>query len=74
VKDLLATPSTISIELNAPAIIKFITETGIVSTVKGERATYNIPQRDGNPSLMYVRIEVEDDSGERLFLQPVTYK
>ena len=54
--------------------IKFITEAEIVSTVKRERATYDIPQRDGSPSLMYVRIEVEDDSGERLFLQPVVYK
>ena len=74
VKDFSATESAISIEVSSPAIIKFITETGIVSTVKGERATYDIPQRDGSPSLMYVRIEVEDDSGERLFLQPVMYK
>jgi len=74
VKNFSATQSTISIALNTPAIIKFITETGIVSTVKGQRATYDIPQKGGSPGLVYVRIEVEDDSGERIFLQPVMYK
>ena len=73
VKDFSATESAISIALNAPATIKFITETEIVSTVTGKCATYDIPQRDGSPGLRYVRIEVEDDSGERLFLQPVMY-
>jgi hypothetical protein len=74
VRDFSATESTISIAVNAPAMIKFITETEIASIVKGECATYDIPQRDGSPDVMYVRIEIEDDSGERLFLQPVVYK
>tara|TARA_Y100000588_G_scaffold242060_1_gene256121 strand:- start:118 stop:1275 length:1158 start_codon:yes stop_codon:yes gene_type:complete len=74
VTDVSATASAISIGVNTPATIKFITETGIASTVKGEHATYDIPQNDGSPGVVYVRIEVEDDSGERLFLQPVLYK
>lgn len=68
-----ATESTVSIELNAPATIKFITETGIVSTVEGTLATYHIPQKNRKPDIIYVRVEVEDGSGERLFLQPIMY-
>jgi len=66
-----ASASAISIEVSSPAMIQFITEAGVVRTVEGERAAYRVPQRDGCPSPTYVRIEVADGSGERLFLQPV---
>ena len=62
-----------SVGVSAPATISFVTEAGVVSTVEGERATYEIPRKDGSPGLTYVRIQVADDSGERLFLQPVVY-
>jgi hypothetical protein len=74
VKDFSATASSISIELNALSTIKFITETGLVLKVEADRASYQIPQKEGHPDVMYVRIEVEDPSGERLFLQPVRFK
>ncbi len=73
VRDLSATRSAISIGVSAPATISFVTEAGVVSAVEGERATYEIPRKDGSPGLTYVRIQVADDSGERLFLQPVVY-
>ncbi|MDP6778442.1 MAG: hypothetical protein QGI83_16930 [Candidatus Latescibacteria bacterium] len=73
VTDLSATESAVSIAVNAAATIRFIAEAGIVAEVNGERATWEIPQKGGRPYAKYVRIEVEDDSGERLFLQPILY-
>ena len=73
VTDLSATESTISVGISASATITFVTEAGIVSTVEGDSATYEIPQRNGGPDLVYVRIQVADESGERLFLQPIVY-
>jgi len=42
--------------------------------VRGSRAVYSIPVEDGELQTVYVRIEIEDESGERLFLQPVIYQ
>ncbi len=39
----------------------------------GENAVYELPRKNGTPDLVYVRVEVKDDSGDRLFLQPVMY-
>jgi len=74
IRDFAATKSAVSVDVSAPARVNFITEAGQVATVEGEQAKYDIPHRDGRPNLAYVRIEIEDDSGERLFLQPVIYK
>ena len=41
--------------------------------VTGNYFDYAIPHQDATPDLTYVRVEIADDSGERLFLQPVMY-
>ncbi len=73
VREFSATESRVSIEVSAPATIRFTTEAGTARTAEGECATYDVPQRDGGPVPKYVRVEVADDSGERLILQPVMY-
>lgn len=70
IRDLTATERAISVQVSTPARIAFITEAGRVPAVEGERATLDLP----TPGPTFVRIEVEDDTGERLFLQPVRYK
>lgn len=73
IRDFWATGSGVSVSVSTPARIKFITEAGLVATVEGEQARYDLPQKKGRPSPIYIRVEVEDDAGERLFLQPVSY-
>ena len=69
-----ASETSVSLEVNLSATIKFISEAGNVKTVKGKKASFNIAQNNGKPNLKYVRIEVSDETGERLFLQPVIYQ
>ncbi|SVC59722.1 uncharacterized protein METZ01_LOCUS312576, partial [marine metagenome] len=33
-----------------------------------------VPQTNGTAAFVYVRVEVEDREGERLFLQPVRFE
>ena len=73
IRDFTATDSAISVSISAPARIKFITEAGPARTIAGKSATYELPQKNGALALRYVRVEIEDDSGERLFLQPVMW-
>jgi len=73
ITDFAATDVLISVSTNATATIKFISEAGTMSTIRGDSAAFEIPRRNGSADLTYVRIEVEDGSGERLFLQPVMY-
>ena len=69
-----ATSTSVSVTTNSPAEIKFITDRGPTETVRGNRAAYDIPVEDGKPQVVYVRVEISDESGERLFLQPVIYQ
>ena len=73
IRDFEVTDSSISVSTNATARIKFVTEAGLARAIIGERAIYELTRRNGVPDWTYVRVEVEDDSGERLFLQPVTW-
>ncbi len=73
ISDYTVTGSSISVTTSAAARIKFITEAGLARTITGPSATYQLPERSGTPGVKFVRVEVEDDSGERLFLQPVTW-
>jgi hypothetical protein len=68
-----ATESSVSVTTNRVATFTFITERGIAERINGESAMYELPQKNGAPDLVFVRVEVEDHSGERLFLQPVMY-
>ena len=73
ISDYTVTGSLISVTTSATARIKFITEAGLARTITGPSATYQLPDMSGVPGVKFVRVEVEDDSGERLFLQPVTW-
>jgi len=73
VTHLRATETEISVETNGAAEITFITNEGIAKTVTGTTGSYEIPMKNGNPKVIYTRIEVADESGERLFLQPVMH-
>ena len=69
-----ATESSIAVRANRKARVKFISDKGLEKTSEGESATYRMPKKDGSPALTFIRVEVDDDSGERLFLQPVMYR
>ena len=73
IRDFSVTDSSISVSTNLTARIKFITGAGVASTVTGNSATYELGRDNSTPEVTYVRVEVEDDSGERLFLQPVMW-
>ena len=69
-----ATGTAVSLTVSRAARITFITNEGTAKTVTGTTAAYRIPIKDGKAGIVYVRVEVADDSGERLFLQPVMYQ
>ncbi len=69
-----ATPLRVSVAANAAARFRFIVDGNLAKTVEGRGAAYEVPETNGVPELTYVRVEVEGDSGERLFLQPVMYR
>ena len=66
-----ATASDVSVHLSAPARIRFITEAGCVAVAHGTQATYATRDEPGRPPPTFVRVEADDETGERLFLQPV---
>lgn len=68
-----ATNAAISVQLNRAAKVRFISDAGELCSGTGERMACDIPQKNGAPGVTYVRVEVSDDSGERLFLQPVMW-
>ena len=74
VTDLTVTSRRVSVTVSAAARIRFIADGCLAQAVEGCSAAFEIPGRDGVPDLTYVRVEVEDDSGERLFLQPTMYR
>ena len=63
----------VHVRLNAPAKIKFVSEAGVVQEASGTGASYSLPTSNGKPDLVYLRVEVSEDSGERLFLQPLLF-
>lgn len=69
-----ATESRVSMEVSRKAEIRFVTNAGVARTVAGTSGAYELPLRDGKTDTVFVRVEVEDGSGERLFLQPVIYQ
>ncbi|OGV45872.1 MAG: hypothetical protein A2017_20940 [Lentisphaerae bacterium GWF2_44_16] len=71
VRNFAVTENSISVEVNISSAIKFITENGIVNVVEGKKGEYKIPMKNNIPDILFVRVEIEDNSGERLFLQPV---
>lgn len=66
--------SEASVKLNSSARVRFVSDRGVLLDVVGKSASCNLPQVDGKANLIYLRIEVLEDSGERLFLQPVLFK
>lgn len=67
------TESSIFVSVNRKASITFITQTGVVRTVDGESASYPLRPNAGDSNPLFVRVEVADNQGERLFLQPVVF-
>ncbi len=69
-----ATETSVSVTLSAAAEIRFVADAVVVKTGQGDEGAFAVPQKDGSAAVSYVRVEVRDeDSGERLFLQPVRY-
>lgn len=60
--------STLKVKTNMDATFKFISESGMIYTTKGYEANYQIPNH-----CIFLRVEIEDNSGERLFLQPIMF-
>jgi len=73
IRDFSVTNSSISVVTNAKARIRFIADARLAKEVVGDSATYRPPGKKGGSGVTYVRVEVEDDAGERLFLQPVMW-
>jgi hypothetical protein len=73
ITDFAATDRSIFVRTNKTAAITFITDSGRVQSTDGDNAVYKMTS-DGEPSApVFVRVEVEDETGERLFMQPVIY-
>ena len=63
----------LSVATSIVATIRFITNDGEVNSVTGTEGVFDIPQRDGKPAIPFVRVVITDETGERLFLQPVMF-
>lgn len=63
----------LSVTTSVVATIRFITNDGEVKSVTGTEGVFDIPQRDGKPAIPFVRVVITDETGERLFLQPVMF-
>ena len=68
-----ASETSISVTLSAPAEIRFVANAAVAKIVTGDHSTFEIPRKNGAAAVAYVRVEVRDENGERLFLQPVRY-
>ncbi|MBT3342747.1 MAG: hypothetical protein HN712_13585 [Gemmatimonadetes bacterium] len=73
VKHFEASETSVSVTLSSSAQITFVADAVVARTVTGDHAIFDVPQRNGAAGVTYVRVEVRDDTGERLFLQPVRY-
>lgn len=72
--DFSASEAVVSIRLDRSAEIRFLADGQVVKTVTGDQASLDVPQTNGTAAFVYVRVEVEDREGERLFLQPVRFE
>lgn len=63
-----ADETSIAVETNRARLIDFVVAGEVRRSVFGPSATYNRPPTDG-----YVRVEARDDTGERIFSQPIRY-
>ena len=73
VTEFAADESSISVRTNGIATIRFVTNACEPTVCNGEAAQFDLPASDDRPPHLYVRVEISDASGERLFLQPVMY-
>ena len=62
----------LSVKINKQALIKVISNKGVVEE-NGNSLVYEIPLESGRPAVNYVRVEVEDNTGERIFSQPFMF-
>jgi hypothetical protein len=74
VTSLTANAAQITVTLNSAARIQFVADGEARQVTEGKSATFTLPTRGGAPSLTYVRVEVADAAGERLFLQPIRFR
>jgi len=68
-----ASESKLEVKTNRQATFKFITEKGIVKQSDGYEACFEISQEKNNLNLVFARLEISDNTGECLFLQPIMY-
>jgi hypothetical protein len=68
-----ASATQISVTVSRESTIRFISERGELKSVLGLEGAIDIPQKDGKPDLTFVRVELADDSGERVFMQPIMF-
>ena len=69
-----ASETSLSVSLSGPAEIRLIVDAEVAQTMTGANAAFDVPQSNGSPDVGYVRVEIQDETGERLFLQPVRYR
>jgi hypothetical protein len=63
----------VSVTANREATIRFISDKGEMESVTGVEGAAEIPQKDGKPDVTFVRVEMEDETGEKIFMQPVMF-
>ena len=63
-----ATESEVAVETNAEADVTFVADGEAVSEAVGRRTRYAVTGDE-----TYVRVEASDDTGERIFSQPIVY-
>lgn len=67
------TKGVLSVKINKQASIKIISDKGVFEE-NGSSIVYEVPVENGKFAVTYIRIEVEDETGERIFSQPVMLK
>jgi hypothetical protein len=64
----------LEISLNKQGSIRFITDLDQLKKNRVSQASFSIPMdNSGKPAITYVRVEAEDELGERIFSQPIRY-
>ncbi len=73
ITDFEVSPEKVSVATSRKATIRFISDNGELEISNGVEGAMEIPQKDGKPDLTFVRVELKDETGERLFMQPVIF-
>ena len=73
VTDFSVSDDAISLGVSRSAEIALITAQGRIASQVGERARFPRPDRASGDNPVFARIEVRDETGERLFLQPIMF-